>query len=70
MTEFHFQPISIQHDFHYATPWRTTALDGRLQTRLVLRSSTPLTLSETLSQSEISHLRQQGVILSNEFRSC
>ncbi len=69
MTNFHFQPVSVQNEHHYATQWRPTALDNRLQTRLILRSPTPLTLPETLSSAEINRLREQGVILSNEFRT-
>ncbi|WP_045407313.1 hypothetical protein [Vibrio jasicida] len=69
MNSFNFQPETLPSEYYYATPWRTTVLDARLETRLLLRSSTPLTLPQSLTGADINRLRQQGVILSNEFRT-
>ena len=68
MNNIHFQSVSVQDDHHYATQWRCTALDPRLQKRILIRSSVPLTLPETLSPADLNRLREEGVTLSNEFR--
>lgn len=71
-TTFSFHAANARYDFEYSTTWQTVPLSrhkdkGITQKRLTLRSQTPLSI-ERLTPSELDQLRQQGVLISHEYR--